>query len=265
MQRRKTHKNLIGGIDLVMKDRLLFDKPGVIVACDVDSLEALRELVIKTCAVPGIIGYKLGAIIGLLGLKQAVDIIREYCTDTLIIYDHQKLGNDIPDMGRKYAAMFAQAGVDAAIIFPFAGPVTHKTMIEALREVGVVPIVGGDMTHEGFSAEDDGYLARDASKRIYTLAAELGVTNYVLPGNKLKQAKYYLGLLNELVGEGNFTVMSPGFITQGGKISDFAKLIGIWAAIVGRAIYDAKDMNIAAWNAVAPLGYTLKRRSSGRR
>jgi orotidine-5'-phosphate decarboxylase len=246
-----------------MKEGLLFDKPGVIVACDVDSFEALRELVIKTCAVPGIIGYKLGFSMGLRGLKLAVEIIREY-TDLLVIYDHQKAGTDIPDTGLEFAKVLAEAGVDAAILFPFAGPVTEEKWIKELQSAGITPIVGGEMTHQGFSAEDNGYLSLDAPERIYRLAAKCGVRNFVIPGNKIENATFYINMLDVLIGKGKYTVMAPGFITQGGEISDFAKLIGIWAAIVGRGIYAQPDMNEAAWVIVGALGYKLGR-SSGKR
>ena len=40
---------------------------------------------------------------------------------------------------------------------------------------------------------------------------------------------------------------SPGLITQGGNITESAKAAGDkWHAIVGRALYNAKDMNRAA-------------------
>ena len=39
---------------------------------------------------------------------------------------------------------------------------------------------------------------------------------------------------------------SPGLVTQGGKISDLAEKLDSWHAIVGRAIYKAKDMGKAA-------------------
>ena len=39
---------------------------------------------------------------------------------------------------------------------------------------------------------------------------------------------------------------SPGLIAQGGKIMDLAKKLDRWHAIIGRAIYEAKDMKKAA-------------------
>ena len=39
---------------------------------------------------------------------------------------------------------------------------------------------------------------------------------------------------------------SPGLIAQGGTISDLAKNLEQWHAIIGRAIYEVKDMREAA-------------------
>jgi len=47
---------------------------------------------------------------------------------------------------------------------------------------------------------------------------------------------------------------SPGLIAQGGNITESAKAAGEkWHAIVGRALYDAKDINKAAKELVRNL------------
>lgn len=234
---------------------LLFDKPTVIVACDVSSFTSLSSLVEQTCDVPGIGGYKLGFSMGLKGLDDAVATICEF-TDKPVIYDHQKAGTDIPDTGKSFAQAVAEAGVDAAILFPFGGGVTERAWIEALHDEDVIPIVGGEMTHKGFLRKDGGFIADGAPREIYRIAAENGVCNFVVPGNKAESVTGYVALLDEILGPGNYTVSAPGFITQGGEISDFAQVAGdVWAAIVGRGIYGASDIRAAAWNTVAALGY----------
>ena len=80
---------------------------------------------------------------------------------------------------------------------------------------------------------------------MYRIAARAGINNFVVPGNKpdvIKQVK-------ELVeAEGVSPVFyAPGFVAQGGKIEDATKVAGErWHAIVGRGIYQAKDMKKAA-------------------
>ena len=46
---------------------------------------------------------------------------------------------------------------------------------------------------------------------------------------------------------------SPGLVTQGGSISELASRLDSWHAIVGRAIYEAKDMGKAAQEMVKEL------------
>lgn len=90
-------------------------------------MNKLRKLVEETYLVPGIEGYKIGLALGLtFGLTKIVAVIREF-TDLPIIYDHQKAGNDIPEMGKTFAMVVADSGVDSAILFPFGGRLTEKT------------------------------------------------------------------------------------------------------------------------------------------
>jgi orotidine-5'-phosphate decarboxylase len=43
------------------------------------------------------------------------------------------------------------------------------------------------------------------------------------------------------------TFFAPGFVAQGGEITEAAKAAGkFWHAIVGRAIYEAEDIRKAA-------------------
>ena len=54
--------------------------------------------------VPGISSFKIGSLLSLEGLAGAVRIVRGYRSEfTTIIYDHQKWGNDIPEMGKPFA------------------------------------------------------------------------------------------------------------------------------------------------------------------
>ncbi|MBR9700221.1 orotidine 5-phosphate decarboxylase [Candidatus Woesearchaeota archaeon] len=214
----------------------------VIPACDV-SLEKLKDLVKETCSVDGIGGYKIGFELVLPhGFAKVISAIREH-TDLPIIYDHQKAGTDIPDTGRKFMA--ACKGVNAVILFPQAGPVTEEEWIKAGQEAGMKIIVGGEMTHKGYLESDDGFLKDDMPTQVYTLAAQLGVTDFVVPGNKPDKIMEYRRLLEGLGIKPVF--YSPGLITQGGSLTEGAKAAGDnWHAIIGRGIYEAKDMHKAA-------------------
>jgi len=217
----------------------------IIPACDVKNLEELKKLIKQTHDIKKIGGYKIGFALALTyGLPNVVKVIREF-TDLPIIYDHQKAGTDIPDTGGKFADICKEAGINAVILFPQAGPVTEEAWVKACQHKGLTVIVGGEMTHLKFRKSEGGFINDSALDEIYLIAAELGVNNFVVPGNKADRIKHYKSLLEKKVKD--LTFFAPGFVAQGGEITETAKVAGkSWHAIVGRAIYDAKDIRKAA-------------------
>lgn len=227
------------GIRIIKYDR------SVIPACDVNTLEELKRLVSETHDIEKIGGYKIGFTLALNhGLPSVVKTIRKF-TDLPIIYDHQKAGTDIPDIGKKFAEVCKKAGVDAAILTPQAGPATEEAWIMACQKEGLIVLVQGEMTHPKFKRSEGGFISDDALDEIYLNAAQLGVNNFVVPGNKIDRISHYKSILDPKVKE--LTFFAPGFISQGGEITEAAKVAGkFWHAIVGRAIYEAEDIRKAA-------------------
>lgn len=225
--------------------RIIKRNKGWIPACDAP-LERVEEIAKKTADIDAVTAYKFGlhALIG--GLDRWVERVREH-TNKPIIYDHQKAGNDIPDMGVKFAKIMAKAGVNAAILFPFTGHLTQSEWTKALYEEGVEPIVGGEMTHPNFKVSEGGYIPDEKCMEIYLRAACAGVNNFVLPGNKPEQIEKYRAAIEAEISGIKPTFYSPGFVKQGGKIEDAAKVAGDrWNAIIGRAITEAPDIRAAA-------------------
>ena len=106
-------------------------------------------------------------------------------------------------------------------------------------------IVGGLMTHKAYIRSEGGYLAYEAIDEMYLVAARAGVEQFVVPGNKPEAIRHIRALLES---EGvNPIFYAPGFVSQGGEVSEAAQAAGErWHAIVGRGIYRAKDMQLAA-------------------
>lgn len=222
--------------------QLIKQKKSIIPSCDVESLEKLNDLVKSTCNVKGIGAYKIGfEIVIPFGMKEVVKTIRQH-TKLPIIYDHQKAATDIPDMGEKFVK--ACKGVDSIIFFPQAGPETEKAWIKAAQKLSMHVIVGGEMTHPGYLKETGGFIDDDAPFKIYDIAASLGVSDFVVPGNKPEKVLLYDSAIKSKIK--NPVYYSPGLVAQGGKISDLAKKLERWHAIVGRGIYESKDMEKAA-------------------
>ncbi|MCX5819815.1 MAG: orotidine 5'-phosphate decarboxylase [Deltaproteobacteria bacterium] len=223
----------------------------VIPACDVD-VSRFEKLIKETANVEKIGAYKIGMLLGLShGLPKIVEIARKY-TNKPLIYDHQKAATDIPDTGKEFARIIQNAGIDAVILFPQAGPATLTAWTQRAMEKGLTVIVGGHMTHDRYLASEGGYIADESIERIYLDAAKLGVVDFVVPGNR---PSFIIKIREKIIGLGIQPVFyAPGFIAQGGKISDAAKVAGPkWHAIVGRAIYDEPDMRQSAVTLAASI------------
>ena len=212
----------------------------IIPACDVSSLDKLKKLVEETYSVDGIGAYKIGfSLVIPFGINKVAETIRDI-TNIPIIYDHQKAGTDIPDTGELF--MKSCKWVNAVILFPQSGPVTEESWINAAKNEKINVIIGGEMTHKCYLKSDNGFIDDKAPEKIYKIAKKLGVNDFVVPGNKPEKIAYYRKLLGK-----NAVFYSPGLIAQGGKLTDSAKAAGkYWHAIIGRALYQAKDINKAA-------------------
>lgn len=229
------------------RERLISLPRSVIPACDVSDLESFGRLVRETTEVPGIGGYKVGLELAIpFGLPEVVRVVRAY-TKLPVIYDHQKGGTDIPELGPKFAKAVAKSGADAVILFPFGGAETEREWIVACKIEGLTVLVGGHMTQKKFLASEGGFIDGAGPEQIYTIAAETGVRDFVVPGNRVEFVSLYKGLLDKLLGEGQYTLYAPGFIDQGGDITETGKVAGDnWHAIVGGAIYRAENIREAA-------------------
>ena len=236
-----------------LEQKIIARDRSVIPACDVSTIEEFEELVKATAEVDGIGGYKVGFELGLnYGLPAVVETVRKHTTKP-IIYDHQKAGTDIPDTGKNFARTMKKAGVDAIILFPQAGPETERAWIYHALDNGLKVIVGGRMTHPAYSVSEGGFITDEGALEMYRIAARAGINNFVVPGNKPEVIQE---VREAVETEGVSPVFyAPGFIAQGGKIADAAKVAGDrFHGIVGRGIYQAKDKRAAALEHTSQLG-----------
>lgn len=221
-------------------------RSGIIVAADVADLKSFRQLMQAVKGITGITGIKIGFLLAMQGLFQAVDIVREELGESAdIIYDHQKAGNDIPEMGIPFASSLKQAGVDTAILFPFTGPETQIEWTKACFGEGLEVLTGGIMTHSMFLASEGGYIADGSVLDIYGLAVSLGCRHFVVPGTKIKWVVTIREFLENRLEVDAFSLYAPGFLTQGGDISECGKVAGkSFFPIVGRAIYEKVGVEV---------------------
>ena len=135
-----------------------------------------------------------------------------------IIYDHQKFGTDIPDIcSGKILDILKEAEVDCLIIFPEAGIETLKATVLACYEKNLVPICGGEMTHEGYLSNEGGYIENDGPYKMYIDASKLNVEHFIIPGKKIESMKRYRTEINNYVPDPKF--LFPGIGKgQGGDL-----------------------------------------------
>lgn len=219
----------------------MFNKDyGIILACDVSTIEDAEAMARLSVGVDQVVAFKIGFTLGLrFGLLRVTETLKKV-NPLPVIYDHQKAGTDIPQMGDPFALCCKDGGVDGVIVFSQAGPNTLEAFVSAIRQHGMTGIVGGVMTHKGYLASDGGYILDDAPARIYETALEMGVAHFVLPGNKPALIRKYADILNKKTG---VSVMMPGIGSQGGDLETaFAACGGLKPyAIIGSAIYKAQE------------------------
>ncbi len=234
-------RNALGKLEykIVSRDR------SVIPACDVETIEQFEALVKETADVEGIGAYKIGFELGLnYGLPRVVETARKH-TQKPLIYDHQKAGTDIPDTGKNFARTMKKTGIDAVIFFPQSGPETERAWIYHAFDHGLNVIVGGRMTHPAYAVSEGGFITDKGAMEMYHIAARAGVNHFVVPGNKPDVIEE---VRSAVIAEGVDPVFfAPGFIAQGGKIEDAARVAGeYFHGIVGRGIYGSTNMREAA-------------------
>lgn len=226
-----------------LDQQIIKQERSVIPACDV-SLEEFEKLVEQTADIPGIGGYKIPGTSGRKGWETWVETARKH-TNKPLIYDHQKAATDIPDQGKQFMKDVKESGFDAVILFPQAGPETERAWIYHALNEGLGIIVGGRMTHPAYTQSEGGFITDEGAMEMYRIAARAGISNFVVPGNKIEVIEEVKKVIEAEGVEPIF--YSPGFIAQGGKIEDAAKVIGrTWHAIIGKGIFQAPDIRKAA-------------------
>ena len=180
----KAARDYVGGIQpsIVEKER------GVVVACDVNKVEDLEQLVQHIRNVDGIVAVNIGSqLVTRYGLPRLMELTRFKTPDgtkAVVVYNHQSTGTNIPDLAEDFMKNMKEFGVDYAIVFPQAGPETERATIYRAFDSGLGVIVGGYMTHPGYSEDEGGFITQKGIIEMYRIAASAGVSNFMLPVTK---------------------------------------------------------------------------------
>ncbi len=216
--------------------------PGIVISIDVESQAEIERIVQQTHQLPAVFGYKIGALGVLsLGLSKCVRLIRA-SSSKLIVYDHQKAGNDIAAISKRLVRLAAEAGVNGFVVFPFAGPVIMQEISAEAASHGLRVIVGAHLTNAAFRQSEGGFIADDVPRKIFRKAAELGIVDFLLPGNLPEITASYMEELARQVHQPTF--WTTGIGSQGGSIATLQNLLPPQSElmpIIGSAIYAAAN------------------------
>jgi len=150
-----------------------------------------------------------------------------------VFFSSESVAEGHPD---KLCDQISDAVLDDVLRQDTRGRVACETYVT----MGLV-IVGGEMTHPRYLESDGGFILSSAPRKIYEIAASLGVKDFVVPGNKPERIAEYKKFLESRGVKPVF--YSPGLITQGGNLTESAKAAGDrWHAIIGRALYRAENI-----------------------
>jgi orotidine-5'-phosphate decarboxylase len=233
-------------------ERLTSRKRGIVLAADVDTLDALKRLTDAAADTQDVVAIKVGVTLALRHGLAAVAKAVTANSGLAVVYDHQKAGTDIPAMGRPFARACCDAGVHAVIFFPLAGPRTLEAFVTGAQEQGLIALVGLVMTHQEYLASEGGYILDSAPEAICSRALALKVLDFVLPGTKPQLIAKFTNTL--LAGTGA-RIFMPGVGSQGGTVASAVGAASPLAAfpIIGSAVYAAPNPSAALSSFAAEL------------
>lgn len=219
--------------------RIIPRNKGLIPACDVSFIHNER-LIEATYDIPEVVAFKLPQRAGRKGWETWVREIRKHTSKPILIDTQKWIPDPVKKVNRDNIRAFKDAGIDAAFIFPVINFENLEDILKTAQNIDFGIIVGGEMT-----TKDKGrkYLLESIASGVYYHAAELGITDFVVPGTKPDRIECYKNLIASARIQ-NPVFYSPGFIAQGGKITKGLKAAGKrFHAIVGRGIYWNKEKN----------------------
>ena len=187
-------------------------------------------------------------------LREVTDAIHN--AGKKVIYDMQKMGQDIPEVTKTQAALFGSVS-DAVIVYPKSLKHWQEAYQGAVVESGSNLITVLYMT----DGCDDLEKRKALTREILTFVKKDNLTFFgtVLPANKPAIIDTFIELFGEYPFLAGPEIFSPGLEAQGGKAFEIGKRRA--NGIAGRAIYGAKDPVAAVKELKAELvrGYNESR------
>ncbi len=177
-------------------------KSGILVDIKPADLSSIDAIMMSCRDIPYIAGFKINSNAALKNGLQNVLVSVKKQTGKPLIYDHQKLGSDAPDIcSGDLLEVIKSSGADGIVVFPLSGKKVLESIIEKCSKIGLLPIVSGDLSYNGYFNDEGGYIYGDTQQRIYLEAASLGVSHFMMSCNRIDRIKIYCHELGSIVGQ----------------------------------------------------------------
>ncbi len=175
-------------------------------------------------------------------LACGMDAVKELAAMADVICDFKVA--DIPNTNRLIVEQARKANAKAIICQAFPGKESLEACMNAADGMDVFVVT--EMSHPGA----DRYMMPVADD-MARLAVEVGAAGIIAPATKPEKIRLLRGIVGDL------KILSPGVGAQGGSAADTIRA-GADYAIIGRAIYEAKDPGAAAKNFAEEIRGALK-------
>jgi hypothetical protein len=177
-------------------------KNGVLIDINNPEKSTVAEIITATKEIDYVVGYRLGVRPMIRnGVMDIVDLIKNQ-TSKPLIYDHQKFGNDLPEIcSGDILDDIRDSGIDGIVILPLAGRKVLESIINKCNKINLLPVVCGDLSYTGYFRSEDGYIENDIQQKIYLDAASLGVSHMLMSCNRIDRIKIYCHQLDAIVGQ----------------------------------------------------------------
>lgn len=221
---------------------------GIMIECNFSKISKLEAIVETTNDLEFVVGYKIGAELALSSnIKDIVATVKKY-TNLPVIYDHQKFGSDDDKFSSgTFLEALKEAGIDGLFIFPHAGVGTLEAAVKKCLDLGIIPIIGGDMVHDGYTEDDGGYIDSVAPQKMYIDGANFGAQHFVIPCTRLDRMRIYCHRLGNMVNNPILFITGVGIESCDDlvKACEIVKQYRSYA-VIGREITDEEDYRRAA-------------------
>ncbi|MCL4378733.1 MAG: hypothetical protein M1409_10240 [Actinobacteria bacterium] len=177
-------------------------KNGVLIDINDPEKSNIEDIVAITKEFNYIAGYRLGTRpIIKNGLRDIVNLIKKQ-TSKPLIYDHQKFGNEIPEIcSGCILDDIKDSGIDGIVILPLAGKKVFESIINKCNKINLLPVVCGDLSYPGYFSSEGGYIDNNTQQKIYIDAANLGVSHLIMSCNRIERIKIYCHQLNAIIDQ----------------------------------------------------------------